>query len=204
MEYTLRGDIMNYIFGGMIIISIISAIITGRVDETVNAIFEGANTAAATFISFAGAMCFWTGIMRVAQASGAADAISKVLSPVIRKLFPTSSEKTREYISLNMTANLLGMGNAATPMGIMAVEEMDKENSNPTRPTRDMCMLVCINTAAFQLVPSTIIALRAGAGSIAPTSVIVPIWIASMAGLISAVIAVSICRGRRPAKRGTL
>lgn len=176
----------------MIVISLLCAIVTGRVDVTVNAIFEGAGTAVSTLISFAGAMCFWTGIMRIAEISGVSDRITKIFSPIVRRLFPKASDKVREYVSLNMTANLLGMGNAATPMGIMAAKELDNENPVPEIPSQDMCMLVAINTTAFQLIPSTIIALRAGAMSQNPTSVIVPIWFTSAVGVACAVGAVKV------------
>ena len=183
---------MNFLWSGMIVISLVCAVITGRIDQTVNAIFEGASTAVSTMLSFAGAMCFWTGIMKIAHASGVSAWINKLLMPVIKRLFPQSSVKAREYIALNMTANILGMGNAATPMGIMAVKELDKENPRPDKPSREMCMLVALNTTAFQLIPSTIIALRAGAMSHDPASVIIPIWIASGMGVICAVMAVKL------------
>ncbi len=176
----------------MIIISFICAIVTGRIDATVNAIFEGAQTAVSVMISFAGAMCFWTGIMKIAEVSGVSERISKFLSPLVKKLFPNATEKAREYATLNITANLLGMGNAATPMGIMAAQEMDKINPIPEKPSRDMCMLVALNTTAFQLIPSTIIALRAGALSHSPASIIVPIWFASGIGVICAVMMVKL------------
>lgn len=192
LSYTLRGDRMNYIWSGMVIASFICAIVTGRVDATVNAIFEGAQTAVSVMISFAGAMCFWTGIMKIAETSGVSEKISKLLSPLVKKLFPNATEKAREYAALNITANLLGMGNAATPMGIMAAQEMDKANPTPHKPSKDMCMLVALNTTAFQLIPSTIIALRAGAMSHDPTSIIVPIWFASGVGVICAILSVNL------------
>lgn len=176
----------------MIIISLICAIATGRVDVTINAIFEGAGTAVSTLISFAGAMCFWTGIMRIAETSGVSEWITKLLSPLVRKLFPKASEKAREYVSLNMTANLLGMGNAATPMGIMAARKLDEENPAPQTPSQDMCMLVALNTTAFQLIPSTIIALRAGALSHDPASIIAPVWFASGVGVVCAILSVNL------------
>ncbi len=176
----------------MIIISFICATVNGTMDATVNAIFEGAQTAVSVMISFAGAMCFWTGIMKIAEVSGVSDKINKLLSPLVKRLFPDATQKAREYATLNITANLLGMGNAATPMGIMAAQEMDKENSTPEKPSKDMCMLVALNTTAFQLVPSTIIALRAGALSHNPASIILPVWIASGVGVVCAVTAVCI------------
>lgn len=175
---------MNYIWAGMILASFISASVTGKIPETVNAVFDGAATAVSTLIGLAGIMCFWTGIMKIAERCGVSDVISKLIAPAVNRLFPNTSEKARKYISMNMTANMLGMGNAATPMGMIAAEELDRENGTPSVPSDALCMLVVINTSSFQLIPSTIIALRAAAGSQSPTSVILPIWITSACALI--------------------
>lgn len=171
---------MNYIWGCMILISIITAVITGRVDETVNAVFEGAQTSVTTLISFAGAMCFWCGLMKIAEKTGVSSVICRIIAPVVNRLFPGAGENAKQHISMNITANMLGMGNAATPMGMLAASELDKENPRPEQPSVNMCMLVVLNTTAFQLMPSTIIALRAAAGSQNPVSVILPIWFASI------------------------
>lgn len=183
---------MNYIWSAMIIISVVSAVITGKVDETVNAVFEGASTAATTLISFAGVMCFWTGIMKIAEKSGISSFIMKLISPFVNFLFPGAGQKAKGYISMNMTANILGMGNAATPMGMLAAEELDRENSTPLVPSKNMCMLVVLNTTSFQLLPATIISLRAAAGSADPASVIVPIWLASAAAALVGIISVKL------------
>lgn len=164
----------------MIIVALIIAAATGNMEQTLNAVFEGADTAVSTLLSFAGAMCFWTGIMKVAEKSGVSNVICRIISPVVSRLFPGSSKRAREYISMNITANLLGMGNAATPMGMLAAETLDKENPCPEKPSKNLCMLVVLNTASVQLVPSTIIALRAAVGSQNPASIIFPIWIVSV------------------------
>lgn len=183
---------MNFIWSGMVIISLVTAMFTGRVDETVNAVFEGASTAVSTLISFAGAMCFWTGIMKVAEKSGVSDFICRLISPVVNSLFRGCSKEAKRFISMNMTANFLGMGNAATPMGMLAAKELDRENKNPTLPSYALCMLVVLNTTSFQLVPTTIISLRAAAGSTAAVSVIIPVWIVSAFAVLSAVTAVKL------------
>lgn len=193
---------MNLIWSLMVIASLVTAALTGRMDETMNAVFEGASSAVSTLISFAGAMCFWTGIMKVAEKSGVSAVIRKIISPLVNRLFPSCSDKAKHYISMNMTANFLGMGNAATPMGMMAAQELDRENDNPLVPSAAMCMLVVINTTSFQLMPSTIIALRAAAGSLAPASVIVPIWLASAFALTVGVFAVKIMFLHRSVREG--
>ncbi len=183
---------MNYIWSAMIIVSVVSAVITGRVDETVNAVFEGASTAVTTLISFAGVMCFWTGIMKIAEKSGVSAFIMKLISPFVNFLFPGTGQKAKGYISMNMTANILGMGNAATPMGMLAAEELDRENPSPLVPSKNMCMLVVLNTTSFQLIPATIISLRAAAGSAEPMSVILPIWLASAVAAAVGIISVKL------------
>ena len=193
---------MNLIWSLMVIASLVTAALTGRMDETMNAVFEGASSAVSTLISFAGAMCFWTGIMKVAEKSGVSAVIRKIISPLVNRLFPSCSDKAKHYISMNMTANFLGMGNAATPMGMMAAQELDSENDNPLVPSAAMCMLVVINTTSFQLMPSTIIALRAAAGSLAPASVIVPIWLASAFAVTVGVFAVKIMFLHRSVREG--
>ena len=178
---------MNYIWCGMIIISIIVSVFTGTVDETINDAFEGAKSAVFTILSFAGIMCFWTGIMKVAEKAGLSQKVEKLLRPVINFLFPNAGSEAKKYISVNMSANLLGMGNAATPMGIKAMECLDRENKNPLYASDDMCMLVVLNTTSIQLIPTTIIALRVAASSADPFSIILPIWISSITAVLAAV-----------------
>ncbi len=188
---------MNYIWCGMVVISIIVSVINGRVDETINAAFEGASAAVTTVLSFAGVMCFWTGIMKIAEKSGLSQKIEKLLRPIINFLFPHSGGEAKKYIAMNMSANILGMGNAATPMGIKAMSALDKENKNPLYASDDMCMLVVLNTTSVQLIPTTIIALRVAANSADPFSVVLPIWIASLTAVIAAVSLAKLYFGRK-------
>lgn len=176
----------------MIIISLITAAATGKMDATLNAVFEGAQSAVSTMFSFAGAMCFWTGIMKIAEKSGISSIICRIISPIVTRLFPNSSEKAKEYISMNITANILGMGNAATPMGILAAQTLDTENPHPDTISKNMGMLLVLNTTSFQLVPTTIIALRAAAGSTNPASVIFPIWLVSAFAVCIGVLSVKL------------
>lgn len=186
---------MNYIWCGMILFSLIVAAANGRLDATITAAFEGAQSSIEVMLSFAGIMCFWTGMLKIAEKSGISEKIQKLLNPVIKRLFPRADDEAKQYISMNMTANILGMGNAATPMGIKAMTALDKRNKNPFYPSDEMCMLVVLNTTSFQLIPTTIIALRTAAGSQNPISVIVPIWITSIISIIVAVTAVKVmCR----------
>lgn len=183
---------MNVIWGMMIVTSIVCAAVCGRIDETLNAVFEGAQSAAATVISLGGVMCFWTGLMNVAQKSGLSATLQKAVLPVVCKLFPNSSAKAREYITLNLAANVLGMGNAATPMGMLAASELDRESKTPAVASRDLCMLVVLNTTSFQLVPTTVISLRAACGAVNAASVILPIWVASAVSVAVGVLSVKL------------
>lgn len=204
-QKVLGAEKMNYIWCGMIIFSLIVAAVNGKMDETITAAFAGAQSSIEVALSFAGVMCFWTGILKIAEKSGVSDKVQKLLSPIIKTLFPKADNDAKKYISMNMTANILGMGNAATPMGIKAMTALDKRNKNPLYPSDEMCMLVVLNTTSFQLIPTTIIALRTAAGSANPVSVILPIWITSAVSIIAAVTAVKVmCRFGREKKCNTL
>ena len=191
------GISVNYIWCAMIIISIIVSIFNGTVSETIDAAFDGAKSAVFTVLSFAGVMCFWTGIMKIAEKSGLSQKIEKLLRPIINFLFPNSGDEAKNYIAMNMSANLLGMGNAATPMGIKAMSCLDRENANPLYASDNMCMLVVLNTTSIQLIPTTIIALRVAASSADPFSIILPIWISSLTAVLSAVSLAKLYFGRK-------
>lgn len=178
---------MNYAWCTIFIVSIIVSLAKGTVDETIYGAFEGAKSAVFTIMSFAGVMCFWTGIMKIAEKSGLSEKLEKLLKPIINFLFPKTGSEAKKFIAMNMSANVLGMGNAATPMGIKAMECLDKENKKPLYASDDMCMLVILNTTSLQLIPTTIIALRVAANSSDPFSVILPIWISSITATVTAV-----------------
>ena len=183
---------MNYAWCFMMIASFICAFINGTITETTDAMLHGAKDSVFTLLSFAGMLCFWTGILRVGEDAGVSKIIEKLFAPVVRFLFPKSGASAREFITLNLSANLLGMGNAATPMGVKAMEALDKENPTPAKPSKAMCMFTILNTTSFTVLPSTIIALRASAGASLPYDVIIPIWVTSLAGLTLGIILVSI------------
>ena len=176
----------------MMIAAFVCAVINGRLPETVEAMMNGAKESVFTLLSFAGVMCFWTGILKIGEGAGLMKAAERVFSPVIRLLFPKAGKRARELMTMNISANLLGMGNAATPMGVKAMAELDKENKKPERPSRDMCMFTILNTSSLTLFPSTVIALRAAAGSAAPQEIIFPIWCASVIPLLIGILLVRI------------
>ncbi len=179
---------MNIILGALILISLLFGAYNGTLEETVNAAFEGAQNGITTVLSFAGIMCLWNGFMDAAVKCGICERIKKILKPFIKIIFPKLDKNSEavNYITLNVTGNLLGTGNGATPMGIKAMNELSKTAKNS--PTEEMCVFTVMNTAAFQLLPTSIIALRTSAGSVDPASVIVPIWICSGLALILAIL----------------
>lgn len=173
------------------LISIVCAIYNGKVADIPLSLARGSQNAITAVLSFAGIMCFWCGIMRIIEKSGFITVIKKLTSPVISLIFDNAPDTAREQIAMNMSANLLGMGNAATPAGIKAMHELDKVNPNPKTPSRDMCMLMVLNTTAPTIIPVSVMAYRAAAGG-NPTSVILPIWISAFSSVIVAIICVKL------------
>ncbi|MBO4898092.1 MAG: spore maturation protein A [Clostridia bacterium] len=176
---------LNYIWTGMIIVSVIISFFTGKGEEVSSAALSGAADGVKLTFELCGAMCFWSGLMEVAENGGLTKIFSQIFSPVIKLLFPGIKKHSRaeRAVTLSMVANLLGMSNAATPLGLAAMRELQKENRPHDTAGDDMCMFVIINTASFQLIPSTLIALRAVCGSASPTEIITPVWITSFISL---------------------
>ncbi|MCL2837856.1 MAG: nucleoside recognition protein [Oscillospiraceae bacterium] len=185
---------MNYIWAGLILLSFATAVFTGNLDATTAAAFDGTRAAIEMCISLLGIMALWTGIMKIGEKSGLIEKFAKLLSPLTRILFPKLKKNSAAMnaIVMNMMANMLGMSNAATPLGLKAMTELDKLNNGSKVASNEMVMFVVINTASIQLIPSTLIALRLNAGSANPGEIIVPIWIASLATLIVGVTCVKI------------
>lgn len=191
---------MNYLWGFMILVSLIYSFVNGNIGETMQAAFDGATNAVTLVLSFAGVMCLWTGLINAMEEAGLSRVIKKLLSPVMKLLFPRLDRKSRafDFITLNICANLLGLGNGATPMGVKAMKELD---GGGDYPTDEMCMFIVLNTTAFQLIPSSILALRSAMGAEEPFSVIVPIWITSLTALTVSVICVKIMCGFKRKRR---
>ncbi len=176
---------MNYIWGGMMVISLIVSIFTGRVEQTAAAAVSGAGEAVNLSVSLLGIMCLWTGISKIGEEAGLIQIIAKALTPVLKFIFPRLDPKGTAFggVVMNIVANLLGMGNAATPLGIKAVSELQKLSTDKTSATDEMCMFVVLNTASIQLIPTTLISLRQTYGAASPGDVILPIWICEVCAL---------------------
>ncbi len=167
---------MNYIFYFLIVGSIVIGAITGRLSDVVNSILTGAETSVKVAFSLIGIMAFWLGIMRIAEKSGIVEWISKVIKPITKWLFPEISEDSEALgdVAMSFSANALGLTNAATPIGIRAMEEFQKVNKDKTSASNAMCMFLAMNTAGFQLIPATVIAVLIGIGYKNPTEIIAP------------------------------
>lgn len=182
---------LNYIWMGLLIIGFAVGIINGRIDQVTKAAMDSAQSAVTVCIGLLGVMCLWTGLMKVAEKSGLVTAISRLVRPVMSFLFPgiPKDHPALGAIVMNLVANFLGLGNAATPLGIKAMNELQTLNKDKKTATDSMCMFLVMNTAAIQLVPASIIALRTSAGSRKPAEIIVCIWIASVCATIMGVTA---------------
>lgn len=176
---------MNTIWAYMLLTSIIISFFSGKTDAVASAAITGAGEGVSLIISMLGVMCFWSGLMTIAEKSGVIRYVSLLLRPITRLLFPKLSPNSpaHEAIVMNMSANLLGMGNAATPLGLRAMQLLDAENNGKRRASNDMCMFVLVNTASLQLIPTTLLLLRKNTGSSSPGEVLVPIWIVSVLAL---------------------
>ena len=177
---------LNILWPVFIILSFIYALIFGKINEVNNGIFESLSNAVELSITFLGTMCMWTGIMEIVKKTSLIDKLSRVLKPLINFLFPElkGNEVAKQEISMNMVANILGLGNAATPLGIKAMNTMQKENYKKDTLSNSMMMFIVINTASIQLIPTNVIAIRSSLNSQNPTEIILPVWIATIVAAI--------------------
>lgn len=185
---------MNVIWVFIMIISIIIGIASGKAPDMVNSIIESTKSATENSLNIIGMICFWSGIMKVAEETGMIKKISKLVNPILKILFPKlkKNEEAKGFIALNMTANILGLGNVATPLGLNAMKKMQEENNEKDTLTDEMLMLIVINTASIQLIPTSIIAIRAAHNSANPVEVVVPILIASFTAVVTGIILVKL------------
>ena len=170
---------MTIIWTGMVLVSLLCGLATGRGPEVASAAVEGAAAAVELCLSIAGMMCLWTGVMEVMRRSGLADGLSRLLGPVLGRLFPGAARdrEAMDSISANVSANLLGLGNAATPLGIEAAKRLRRGRTGTA--SDELCMLVVCNTASIQLIPTTVATVRAAAGCEAPFDILPAVWLAS-------------------------
>ncbi len=189
---------MGYIWGGMLLLAFVFGLITGQTEAVSQAMLDGAKSATTMAFDLLGMMCFWSGLLEVAKRAGLTEKLALCLRPVTRLLFPRLSADSPAVTAMvmNMTANFLGLSNAATPLGLTAMAELQKIAPQKGRATDEMCMFVVINTASISLIPTTVIALRSAAGSTEPFAVMLPVWLCSAVSLFVGVAAAKLLAQR--------
>lgn len=189
---------LNIIWTIFIIISYVYAICVGNISNLNNSIFESCKSAVDLSITFLGTMCLWTGVMNIAKKTTLITKLANGLEPIMKILFPDIKKEEEAYgeISMNMVANILGLGNAATPLGLKAMKTMQKKNLKKDTLSNSMAMFIIINTASIQIIPTTVIAIRTSLGSSNPTAIILPVWIATIGAAVVGVITAKILMKR--------
>ena len=185
---------VNILWPFFIIISIFYAILSGNIENINNCIFESAENAVKLTLTLLGATCLWSGIMEIASKTDIIKYLSAILQPIIKKIFYNldSNKKSYNNIIMNIIANILGLGNAATPLGLKAMGELQKENANKDELSDNMMMLIVLNTASLQVIPTTVIAVRKSLGSNNPTQIIFPVWIATVCAAVVGILVAKI------------
>ena len=180
---------LNKIWPIFIIISIIYAFFFGNIENVNEEIFNSVKSAVELSITFLGTLCLWNGIMQIALKSKIIKKITKLLNPIIKKLFPEikTNEKLEKEISMNIIANILGLGNAATPLGIKAMKSLQEINPDKNKLSNSMMLFIVINTASLQIIPTTVIAIRSSLNSTNPTGIMFPVWCASIISILTAI-----------------
>lgn len=182
---------INAIWIFMLVVGFIAAAAQGKIEIVTEAVFDGAKTGVSVSMGLISVMVFWLGMMRIAEDSGLLVKLAKMLGPIVRFLFPDvpRNHPALGYIMSNMSANLLGLGNAATPMGIRAMQELQKLNPNPTVATPAMCTLLALNTSSITLIPTTLIAIRMNFNSANPAEIVGTTLLATAVATLAAMIA---------------
>ncbi len=185
---------LNYIWLAMIILAVVIGGINGKIQDVTKSAIESAGNAVTMAIGLIGVMALWLGIMKIAEDSGLMSLVAKVITPILKRLFPDipAGHPALASMTMNIAGNMLGLGNAATSMGLKAMEDLEKLNTHPGVATNAMCTFLTINTSGLQLVPATMISIMAAAGSREPTAVIGTTIAATLAALIVGVTTVKI------------
>ena len=174
--------------------AILCALGTGNAGALTGALADGASGAAKLCLTLCGMICLWTGVMEVMRRAGLADKLSKLLAPILRRLFPEADAPTMNALSVNVSANLLGLGNAATPMGLLAAKGLAKYGATAGD---GFILLVVINTASLQLIPVTIATVRAAAEAASPFDIMPHVWMASAASMTAAILSAKLLAARK-------
>lgn len=180
---------MNYIWGAMIIFSFIAAAFSGNMQQLSDSVVTSGQDAVNLILKLTGMMCLWGGVMKIAEKAELTQLISKLLSPLFSLLYKNvdKNSETAHAMSMNITANLLGLGNAATPLGLEAMRRMQKANPDKTRATDDMVIFVVMNSAAMRLIPTTVATLRTQFGSANPMEIMPATWLSTFLSLLAGI-----------------
>ena len=181
---------INYVWAALIVLSVVYAVAGGNPSVLSESIFSGLEKSCELIITLTGIICFWSGIMKVAEKAKITDAISKILSPITKLLFPRLNKESAamKAISMNITANMLGLGSAATPLGLKAMKELEYISPLKGTASDEMITFVVINTASVQILPTTIAAMRMKYGAAQPFDILPAIWISSVISVLTGVI----------------
>lgn len=193
---------MSVIWSGMVGCAVFCGLLTGRGPQVAAAAMEGAAAAVELCLSMAGVLCLWMGVMEVMRRSGLSQGLSRLLRPLLKRLYPdfARDREVMDSISANVSANLLGLGNAATPLGIQAARRMSRRT--PGVASDSLCMLVVCNTASIQLIPTTVASVRAAAGCAAPFDILPAVWLASAVSVTVGILAAKVMGRLWPAEEG--
>lgn len=198
---------MNYLWAGMMLVGIVYGCLTGRTADITQAALDSAKEAVSLCITMTGVMCFWVGMMKIAEKAGMIRQMARKMEPVLHFLFPDLryETKAKEYIATNMIANIFGLGWAATPAGIKAMEALDEirpQKEGNKIATKEMCTFLIINISSLQLIPVNMIAYRSQYGSVSPAQIVGPAIIATC---VSTIVAVIFCKiMQKTEKKGKL
>lgn len=186
---------MSLIWLILLLLATLTGLLTGSTQAVGAAALTGAQSAVTLVFSMAGAICLWSALAKLMDVSGLMQKLTRLLRPVLRRLFPDSArdERTMGFLCANLSANLLGLGNAATPMGVNAVRRMQSRAATD-EATDDMCLLIVMNSASVQLIPSTVAALRASLGAVSAFDILPAVWLASFVSVSSGILAARLLR----------
>ena len=186
--------VLSWVWVGMVVISVFSGLLTGRMDAVSRGAIDGAAAAIELCVAMAGVLCLWNGVMEVMRQGGLSKGLSRLLRRPLGRLFPGArhDDEAMESLSANVSANLLGLGNAATPLGLRAAKRLHTLSGGGRSASDDLCALIVLNTASIQLIPATVAGVRAAAGSAAPFDILPPVWITSICSVVVGMVAAKI------------
>ena len=185
---------LQVIFGGMTGLSLLYALLTGQGAACVSAMLKGAESAVESALAMAGGFAFFCGLIRILEKAGTVRFLSRLLSPLLKRLLgPSLPDNALDYVTMNFTANMLGLGNAATPMGMEAARRMAQGDT----ASNALCLFLVINASSVQLLPSTVITLRAAAGSQAPGAIVWPALLATSLSTLAGILSCKLMEGKK-------